>query len=188
MSLTALQLRSLLVALVKRDFYGEQGFGNEVLVEQLFSGDADKQAAEAEIQGFVDLVEAAAAGYWDTTRLLKRLENSQLSADHLKVIAAFWANEREKIHEVLVRRSAWNGHFSKLSWRVDVKTVGKSSAELNEPVALLELRTDNGHNPSSAACEASSKKQTQFELNRTEIQELLAVFSSIGASLESAAY
>jgi len=180
-------LKSLLAALAKRGFKkSEEDLGNDVLLSQLWAGDADRQPEEifAEINTWEDLLGAAASGYWDTTKLLEKASALQLSAEHTKILAAFWNNEREKIHDVLVRRSNWSGHFSKLSWRVDVKAVGKSTAALNEPVALLEFRTSDGLTNGIT----KKQSQTQFEMNRAEILELLTTLGSIDSSFNKESY
>ena len=187
-SLAPQALKGLLTGLAKRLYFGETGTApsNDALFEQLWGADADRQAAEAEIQSFEDLLQAAAGGHWDASRLAGRLESSSsLSGDHAKVVVAFWSSEREKIHNVLVRRSTWNGHFYKLGWRIDVKAAGKSGADVNEPVALFELRTDYGHKQTS---EEAPRRQTQFEMSRAEIQKLLDEFATIETSLTKASW
>lgn len=179
-SLNALNFRALLVALARRNFYdgAREGLGNEDLFAQLWGSDSDKQPEEvfAEIQSFEELICAAASSNVDAAKVVAR---SGMVDPHAKVLSSWWNNEREKIHDVLVRRSTWNEHFSKLSWRVDVKTVGsKSGSDANEPIALFELRTLSGN----------AKNQTQFELNRTGIQELMVVLGNVERALESKSY
>jgi len=82
-----------------------------------------------------------------------------------------------------VRSSNWNGRLKKVSWRVDMKTMGKTGADLNEPLALLELRTVSGHKLSE---EENGKRQTQFEMNREEIGQLLTILGTIESSMSTA--
>jgi len=179
--------RTLLSGLAKRLFYGEAALSNEGLVERLWGtsgeGGFDTVAALAEVQTWEEFLSGAAANSWDVGRVEEVLNKISVSGDHVKVFAAFWNTEREKIHAALVRSSNWNGRLKKVSWRVDMKTMGKTGADLNEPLALLELRTVSGHKLSE---EENGKRQTQFEMNREEIDQLLTILGTIESSMSTA--
>jgi len=185
-SLPATSFRALLSGLAKRLFYGEAALTNESLVERLWGssgeGGVDTVAALAEVQTWEEFLSGAAANSWDVGKVEEVLLKTSVSADHVKVFATFWNAEREKIHTALVRTSNWNGRLKKVSWRADMKTMGKTGADLNEPLALLELRTVSGHNITE---EENVKRQTQFEMNREEIGQLLTVLSVIEASMST---
>ena len=83
-----------------------------------------------------------------------------------------------QIKESLAKKATWNDHFDNLSWRVDVKTDSKDQSDINEPVAIFDLRSTPGFK--SLFKEQSGVK---FEMNRTQINDFLTKLEGIQKAL-----
>lgn len=177
--------KSLLMTLSKRLYSEETSITNDALLEQFWGSDIDKQEITADIQSFEDLLVSAARNHLDVTKLGEVLKRSSLGSDHIKAFVSFWSNEREKIHSVVISRSTWNNHFKKMSWRIDVKAVERNGVDSNEPVALMELRTEDGYVGMSGE---KQRMQSQFEMKRGEMSEFLSVLDKIQSSISDASY
>lgn len=85
-----------------------------------------------------------------------------------------------QIHARIVREGIWNNRLKNLSWRVDVKTASNSSAEMNDPVAIVEIQSEAGHKSSEA-----SSQVLRFEMNRNQLADLTSTLENIQKSMES---
>jgi hypothetical protein len=119
-----------------------------------------------------------------------------MSADHISVIENFWNKECNKvsfaflfdqlfifpfsqIKDSIYERSCWNGGFSHLSWRVDVKVLTKDSIEINEPIALFEIRTKL----SSMSQTSPTTSCATFEMDRSELEFMIQSIRDAEAKL-----
>lgn len=185
--------QALLQGLTRRAFYDESPHSAETEIDalqQLWGDGVQEDVWRADMQTVEAVLLGAAQNHWDVAKLEEVLRSmSLLSAESILVFCAFWGQEREKVHQLLVKRSTWNGHFKKLSWRVDVKSVGKSGADLTEPVALFELRTQDGQQVAVAGGGNTGevcRRQVQFEMSREDVANMLAELDKVQAAIAAA--
>lgn len=77
-----------------------------------------------------------------------------------------------------------------------MKTASKNSAELNEPVALFQLSSSAGHvvdvsgsGSSSAPGQGSGiQKPIKFEMDRQQVDAMLATLETIKHKIDEASY
>lgn len=192
--LDARSFQALLQGLTRRSFYDSESVESSVeALKELWGEGVEEENWRTDMESVDAILMGAAQNHWDVAKLdevLRSMSPSLLSAESILVFCAFWGQEREKIHQVLVKRSTWNGHFKKLSWRVDVKTAGKSGADLTEPVALFELRTQDGQQvrAGAAAAAAGGRRQVQFEMGREEVADMLAELDKVQAAIVASTY
>jgi len=197
-SLSAKAFRNLLQGLVKRNYFGEQIYSNEALLESLFgvssSEVGDRGDLVAEIESFETLLRAAGEGNWDDIKM-EEIVTAQLarasplfSAEQGQILIAFWSAEREKIHSALVKVSTWNRQFQDIAWRVDVKAVSKAHPELNEPVVFFELSTATGGGGKKSINDGSNSggrtQKAKFEMNREEVGEMVKALDQIQRKID----
>lgn len=162
------------------------------LISNLYGGmDIDTDYCEAQIHSFEEVefceyqpfcitndtvsqvLVAAAKEMWLSSKLEKYLTEAGLDEGCIRIFVAFWTNEKEKIKSQLLGKCTWNNHFGKVSWRVDVKTASKATADLGEPVALVEL--SNVAQVSNMNCNSVGK----FAMNREEMGDFLQTLENI---------
>ena len=85
-----------------------------------------------------------------------------------------------QIHARIVKEGIWNNRLKNLSWRVDVKTASNINAEMNDPVAIVELQSETGHKSSEMSAQV-----LRFEMNRNQVADLTTTLESIQKSMES---
>ncbi len=69
------------------------------------------------------------------------------------------------------------GTLKSLNYRVDLITSSKDVENVNEPTAIVELHMDKSNNEAAV---------TRFEMNKTELDGLLAEFSRIQQVIDKA--
>lgn len=84
----------------------------------------------------------AARESWTLSQAEKNMEESNLSEDQQQAFLHAWKLNAEEVHRVVVSRSVWNSVMDDISWRIDVKTRTKTQPDLNEPTAIINIRTD----------------------------------------------
>jgi nicotinic acid mononucleotide adenylyltransferase len=77
----------------------------------------------------------------------------------------------------LVRGCSWNNHIKQLAWRVDIKTASKNVAEINEPVAMLELSVEKG-------TRGDGVQIVRCGLSRAGVSETLRILEEIQHKIE----
>jgi len=185
---------NLLSGLTKRLYFGEAAkYSNAVLLESLFNiapaDQAERGDLVAEIESIAALLITAGKENYDEARMEEALaasRSSLVSAEQAKVLLAFWLHEREKVHEAMVKKATWNARFENIAWRVDVKAVSKTSADLNEPVAFFELSTSKGGGGGGSSSSSRSQQKARFEMNREEVGDLLKSLDDIQRHIDEA--
>jgi len=167
-SLEGRSFQALLNGINKRLFYGESStFTDEYLAEQLYSNiDIEKTEIFSQINAFEQLISKAAESNWDVSVLedkLKRL--TEINESHLKILLAFWTNEKSKIHDIKIKESRFNNSYNKLDWNIQVKAMSKSSSESNEPFANFDLFLSSNSN---------KPQKISFDMNKSELLELIS--------------
>ncbi|MEJ1274332.1 COMM domain containing 1 [Cricetulus griseus] len=62
-----------------------------------------------------------------------------ITCEQAAVISKFWKSHKTRIRESLVNQSRWDNGLRGLSWRVDGKSQSRHSAQIDTPVAIIEL-------------------------------------------------
>lgn len=81
-----------------------------------------------------------------------------------------------QIHSYLLQQVSHNHSMLNLAWRVDMKALSKNSSEENAPIAYFELGMHARRDDNSGGAE---KRVTKFDMNRSEVQEMLSQLNSI---------
>ena len=94
-----------------------------------------------------------------------------------------------QISKKLLKDATWNNTFDHLSWRVDVKTMSRTSTEMNEPTAFFDLTCKRGHqfdNSENISSSNNKEQNARFEMSRTEVQEMLQSLNDVQKMIEEA--
>lgn len=84
-----------------------------------------------------------------------------------------------QIRESLYSQSQWSSpYFDNLKWRLDVQVLTKSGDEVNDPIALFELRTKE-------TASSTTRHSIKFEMDRSEIDVLLNSLREIERQINS---
>lgn len=102
---------------------------------------------------------------------------------HANIVLGFWNNERDKIHNALLSASTYNNSITSLKWRIDVEAANKKNTEVNEPTALFEILLKKG-----ASDNATATTTAKFEMNRSQVAEMVNVFDQIQKKIDEASY
>ena len=116
----------------------------------------------------------------DISTFEEKLSDEGLIGDQKRVLVSFWTNERDKIVSSLRKKCTWNRHLQSTSWRIDVKAASKSNAELNVPVVLFEIKSEAGVIDNAS----SGVKVAKFEMDRTQVGEILTTLDNIQKKFE----
>mmetsp|Transcript_19929 Transcript_19929/g.28648 ORF Transcript_19929/g.28648 Transcript_19929/m.28648 type:complete len:187 (-) Transcript_19929:123-683(-) len=177
-SLEGKSFQLLLNGLSKKLFYGED-VSIEYLAEQLYTGmELEGAEVRAQIKSYEKLLRVAAFNNWDVSKFEEVLNSSNISPAHFRTALSFWTNEREKIHNSILRGCTWNNKLKQLSWRVDMKAASKNMPEINEPVAMIEFGMDGELNKEESGV-------VRCELNRTKVGEILGTLEEIQRKIDT---
>lgn len=81
----------------------------------------------------------------------------------------------------------WNNSLENVKWRVDVKAVGKTAAEINEPIAMFELKTKKGFVNEDLNKSKTSGDVVMLTMNREAIGNIITQFDAIKKKFEELA-
>lgn len=181
-SLDLRSFQALLNGLTKNLFYGIDSLTTKYLADQLFKSPESLEEFQIsnEISSFREILSCAATGNWTVAQLIDHLNSKSLPGDYVQVFSNFWTKESDKIHKHLVKKCTWNNSLSHLSWRVDVKAISKTSAELNEPVVFFEFQTKKG----DINDDKPGLENAKFEMNREEVSDIVRELSIINQKFE----
>lgn len=170
-----------LSGLSKRSFFGELEYTNEYIADQLFKTvELGQDEIFSQIDSFEQVLLKAAEYNWDSSTLedkMKRLTN--IESEHLKALVSFWSHERDKIHAQKIKDCKWNHSYKNFSFRIDVEAMTKNGSETGEPIALMEFTTIKQKDKSHTA---------KFEMNRTQINEMLNSLNEIQKKLDDSSF
>ena len=98
-----------------------------------------------------------------------------LSAEQCKILIAFWSREKDKIISSMMTLATYNNQFRGISWRIDLKSVSKVNAGVDEPVALFEIDTSTV---------SSTQKLAKFEMTTSETKNMVEVLNNIAQKFD----
>lgn len=84
-----------------------------------------------------------------------------------------------QIHAQIIDKSTFNNQLKHAFWRVDVKVASRAQAEMNEPVAVVELNTRNAHNSS-----VDASTVVRFDMGRDEMSGLLKTLETVQKKID----
>mmetsp|Transcript_29303 Transcript_29303/g.58493 ORF Transcript_29303/g.58493 Transcript_29303/m.58493 type:complete len:189 (-) Transcript_29303:21-587(-) len=176
-SLESRPFQALLNGLVKKNFVTGSDISSEYLLGELYAGldEAEEGQFANEISLYEKILLKAAEQNWEVQRLVEFLSERSLPSDHIQIFSNIWTKESSRINKHMMTSVTWNKTMDRLSWRVDVKALSKTSAEQSdEPVAFFELATKKGDG-------AGGTQTAKFEMDRSEVQTLLNSLNEIQA-------
>ncbi|CAH7002516.1 Commd1 [Phodopus roborovskii] len=94
-----------------------------------------------------------------------------ITCEQAAVISKFWKSHKTRIRESLLNQSRWDNGLRGLSWRVDGKSQSRHSAQIDTPVAIVELEFGK----SGQSCEDFNVLSYRQSLNSSH--RVLAVVS-----------
>lgn len=131
----------------------------------------------ARVADFTALVEScrlvlksAAHEYWPVETLEQFLQKQGAPPELVETFLVVWRGEREKVHEIMRRKSSFTDGLDKFGWRVDVKSSGRHAQQINEPSAILEFALSGSSGAKTVRCEADRQMVANVIENIEAIQ------------------
>ena len=138
----------LLNGLAKRLYYDETEITDQFLREELFP-DGTEDEFLALMKRYENIMKNMVSTDMDFNQLeaflssqTKKREGA-ITQEQAAACMKFWRSNKTKIHDVLVKKSCWSSKLKDLSWRIDVKSQARHVAEVNAPVAIVEMQIEN---------------------------------------------
>ncbi|XP_065063567.1 COMM domain-containing protein 1-like [Rhopilema esculentum] len=170
-------LLGLLNGIAKREYYGEEGIGDDFLHEGLFP-DLDESSFIAYLKRFDGLVKTMANSDMDFRQLeafltsqMKRREGA-LSEEQAAAVTKFWKNHKGKIHDVVTSQSTFGNKLQQTNWRIDLKAHSRYLEQINTPVAIYELEFENKSSQNGLG-------KVRFEMDADQLNEILCKVEKI---------
>ena len=195
-SLDARNFVALLKALSRKNVFLDKTVTVESIACEIYGelASSDADSVSNEIHAFQQVLQKAAREYMETSKLQTILQTTPISKEHLQLLLAYWTNERDNIHSLMLKRSRWNNEYHQLSWRVDLKAASKHAPDINEPLAIFEFcsksQPSNAYSKqpstSSAAFDTPDISRTQFQMDRNQLDEMLVTLDTIKKCLTEA--
>lgn len=187
---------ALLRALGRKIFFHDKMVTVDTIGSEIYGelSTTDAETVTNEIHAFEQVLQKAAREYMDTSALQNILQTTPITKEHLQLLLAYWTNERDNIHSLMLKRSRWNNEYHQLSWRVDLKAASRHVPDINEPLAIFEFCSKSP--PSNAkvkrsttlstAVDTTDISRTQFQMDRTQLDEMLQTLDTIKKCLADA--
>nr|XP_022330295.1 COMM domain-containing protein 1-like [Crassostrea virginica] len=164
-------ISALLTGLAKRNYYNEFEYTDDFLKSQIFPDLSDDEYASL-LKRCSTYVKNIVSADMDFNQLeafltsqMKRREGA-MTEDEASAYRKFWKVHKNKIHDTLVSKTNWNNTLKKVSWRIDVKSQSKTTENLNEPSAIVELQIGNPQ-------ESKETDVVQFEMDENRLAFVL---------------
>eukprot|EP01088_Endostelium_zonatum_P007190 TRINITY_DN19371_c0_g1_i2.p1 TRINITY_DN19371_c0_g1~~TRINITY_DN19371_c0_g1_i2.p1 ORF type:complete len:194 (-),score=41.77 TRINITY_DN19371_c0_g1_i2:29-589(-) len=176
---------ALLNGVLKRHFENDTSISAELVHEKVFP-----QVPVEEVKNLFDLcanvLREAVRENWEPSQLETHLQQDEqtFSATQRDVFLRFWQLHRRTLHESVVKQVTWNNSLKKFAWRIDVQTKTKNSADVNEPIAIVELNIDNKSQP-SADGKPNKLDIVRFEMDKAQLANVLSQIQNIEKQIES---
>ena len=116
------------------------------------------------------MLKSAAHEYWPVETLEQFLQKQAAPAELVETFLVVWRGEREKVHETMRRKSSFTDGLDNFGWRVDVKSSGRHSQQINEPSAILEFAVSGSGGAKTVRCEADRQMVANVIENIEAIQ------------------
>ncbi|KAL6051977.1 hypothetical protein QOT17_018841 [Balamuthia mandrillaris] len=174
---------ALLTGVLKFNYEGNQAITPQLLKEQVFrNAEVSEEEIEEMFQRCTEFLKKCEYNNWQITQLESALQKSTFTPLQQEMLSKFWRANRAQILKTTRERVTWNNRLSKLSYRIDVKTKAKNVAEVNEPVALVELILDQPPSQQSVAEKKNTKTSAatvRFEMDREQLADVIAQIDCI---------
>ena len=106
------------------------------------------------------------AGFEDNLSV-ELMNKNKLSESQQAIFQKFWAQQRENARKALVEKSRFQSRLTNFQWRVDSVVSGEKS----EPTTVVELSI-------------GEKEKLHFEMNQTQLKDILATMEDLRNVLE----
>jgi len=170
--------RAFLNGVFKSQYEGDATITPEFIAAELKLEVSDVSAM---MQTCVEILQQAALNNWELKELEDYLRRkTPLTENQVVASLQFWRANKQKIHEIVIKKSNWNNGLSKFAWRIDIKSRARNlTNEINEPIAIVEwtLNTNTQNPPNETQNDAT--KVVRFEMDRDQITSALHQINSI---------
>lgn len=142
----------LLNGLARRQYFGEVEITDSFLHGELFPDLSDEEF-EATLKKFESVMRNIVGSDMDYNQLEAFLQSQTkkregaLTLEQAAAFMKFWRSQKNKIHDSLVQKALWGNQLKDISWRVDLKTQARHVAQINSPVAVVEMQIENKTTP-----------------------------------------
>ncbi|XP_003467533.1 COMM domain-containing protein 1 [Cavia porcellus] len=169
-------LSGLLSGLAQDAFHGHPGITEELLRSQLYPEVSPEEFRPflAKMKGILKSIASADMDFNQLEAFLTAQTKKQggITSDQAAVISKFWKSHKTKIRESLVNQSRWENELRGLSWRVDGRSQSRHSAQIQTPVAIIELEFGKHGQESEFLClEFDEVKVNQILKKLSEVEE-----------------
>jgi len=170
---------ALLNGITKKLFENNALITPEYLKTEIFSESSETiPQIEAMIHTCEKILIDAASQDMELSDLETQLkQNSSLNDFQQETFLKFWRTNKMKIHESVADATKWNNSLNKMSWRIDSKTKTRTTPELNELTAIVELTIGR---PQVLKEET---KVVRFEMDKNQLDKVLFQINSLQQQL-----
>jgi len=170
--------RALLNGVFKAQYEGDTSMTPEFIATEL-KLDPVQSVAEM-MQTCSEFINQAALNNWELKEFEEYLRKTSLTENQITAALQFWRANKQKIHDIVIKKSNWNNELSRFAWRIDVKSrTRNSNAEINEPIAIVEWTLNSQDTAKSQNNNTNATKVVRFEMDRDQIASTLHQINSI---------
>ena len=130
------------------------------------------------------VLERAAHEHWPVETLEQFLQKQSTPAASIETFLGVWRGEREKVHEIMRRKSSFADGLDNFGWRVDVKSSSRHSQQINEPSAMLEFTLSGGGGAAAGGGAAGGGATVRCEADREMVASVLGSIEQIKAKID----
>ncbi|EGW00368.1 COMM domain-containing protein 1 isoform X1 [Cricetulus griseus] len=172
-------LSGLLSGLAQDAFHGHPGITEELLHSQLYPEVPLEEFRPflAKMRGILKSIASADMDFNQLEAFLTAQTKKQggITCEQAAVISKFWKSHKTRIRESLVNQSRWDNGLRGLSWRVDGKSQSRHSAQIDTPVAIIELEFGKSGQESEFLCLEFDEVKVKQTLKRlSEVEESIS--------------
>jgi len=113
-----------------------------------------------------NLLRTAVSERWDISVMENYLHTCDIQESRMGALLGFWKRRREEIFASALAISSLRPGLEGVRWRIDHKTVSRFQEEINQPTAIVEVKTTSG-----GSC--------SFEVDGEGMRELVETFERI---------
>lgn len=208
--LTGKYVMALVNGLIKMNFYGDDSITKSFLIAELFQQSKLDATVQSEfVESLSKVLISAAQSNAELDVFTQLMKDNGMNDEQATGAEQIWKKESSKIHDRLVSNSSFaapspltTASSTGIEWRVDVTAHSRFAGELNQPVAIVQLKNNassssltstnaastllnssNNNSSTSLLSNASSLTSTssvvQFELDRSKAAYVLAELNKI---------
>ena len=155
-----------------RLFFGDASMTDSFLSEEVFKdSQMELEARMGLLQQIAAVLTDAASENLPVGKLERGIKKMDLSNEQVEAFVKYWRTEGPRIQGQLRSKTDWSPRLVKVQWRVDHKTRSKNIADLNDPVAIMEI--------------ATTTSSLKFEADPATVQRLLNECANIEERLQA---